>query len=375
MNKAIDIVNWAVPYPANYGGAIDVFYKIKNLHALGYEINLHCFTYGRFTEQEELKKYCKNVYYYPRASFLQSIFSKIPFIVASRANVQLRDRLLQTQNTILLEGAHCTYWLPELLKANKSVIVRTHNLENVYYAALANAEKSWWRQIYYRIEAKRLLNHEAKQLNATSFIHVNQKEQDWFIEKYPNVQHYCVPTFQTFDTVQSKIGVGTYGLFHGNLAVAENNNAAIYLIENVFSKIDYSIIIAGYQPSEILRNEIAKHRNIQLIDTPSPEKMSALIADAQMHILYSEQSTGVKLKVLNALFHGRHVLINKQLAEGNSLGTACIICENAEAYIAQIKSLRKVAFTDELLAERKKVLDSTQSNCVKIKMLLKVLDV
>ena len=46
-NKRLHIVAFDVPFPANYGGAIDVFYKLKALHQLGIRITLHCFEYGR----------------------------------------------------------------------------------------------------------------------------------------------------------------------------------------------------------------------------------------------------------------------------------------------------------------------------------------
>ncbi len=37
--------------------------------------------------------------------------------------------------------------------------------------------------------------------------------------------------------MQCKPGKGNYILYHGNLSVSENYNAALWLIENVFSKI------------------------------------------------------------------------------------------------------------------------------------------
>ena len=47
QNKHLHIISFDVPYPANYGGVIDVFYKIKALHAKCVKIHLHCFEYGR----------------------------------------------------------------------------------------------------------------------------------------------------------------------------------------------------------------------------------------------------------------------------------------------------------------------------------------
>ena len=45
MIKAVNIVSFNIPYPPNYGGVIDVFYKIKALSKEGYEVYLHTFIY------------------------------------------------------------------------------------------------------------------------------------------------------------------------------------------------------------------------------------------------------------------------------------------------------------------------------------------
>ena len=37
-NKTIHIIVFDVPYPSDYGGIIDVFYKLKALHQLGVNI-------------------------------------------------------------------------------------------------------------------------------------------------------------------------------------------------------------------------------------------------------------------------------------------------------------------------------------------------
>ena len=44
--KHLHIVALNIPFPANYGGAIDIYYKVKALHEIGYTIHLHCFEYG-----------------------------------------------------------------------------------------------------------------------------------------------------------------------------------------------------------------------------------------------------------------------------------------------------------------------------------------
>lgn len=61
------IIAFDVPYPPNYGGVVDVYYKLKNLHATGGKIIYHCFYYaGHNPPTELLEQYCDEIYYYPR---------------------------------------------------------------------------------------------------------------------------------------------------------------------------------------------------------------------------------------------------------------------------------------------------------------------
>ena len=77
----LHIISFDVPYPANYGGVIDVFYKMKALHEAGIKIHLHCFEYGR-PAAKELESLCEKVYYYKRNMSKLQLFSKLPFVAA-----------------------------------------------------------------------------------------------------------------------------------------------------------------------------------------------------------------------------------------------------------------------------------------------------
>ena len=75
--KQLHIVSFDVPFPANYGGVIDVFYKIKSMHQERVGVILHCFQYGR-EKSEELESICEKVYYYKRKMNWLGFFSKTP---------------------------------------------------------------------------------------------------------------------------------------------------------------------------------------------------------------------------------------------------------------------------------------------------------
>ena len=57
---------------------IDVFYKIKSLYELGFQITLHCFEYNDREITEELKKYCDQIITYKRNYILKNYFHYAP---------------------------------------------------------------------------------------------------------------------------------------------------------------------------------------------------------------------------------------------------------------------------------------------------------
>ncbi len=101
-----------MPYPVDYGGVFDLFYKLPALKEYGVKIYLHCFEYGR-GKQPELNKYCETVNYYERLKPHRGISSHLPYIVASRRSSQLRENLLHDDYPILMEGIHCTFLLTD----------------------------------------------------------------------------------------------------------------------------------------------------------------------------------------------------------------------------------------------------------------------
>ena len=141
MEKHLHIISFNVPYPADYGGVIDVFYKLPALQALGVKIHLHCFTYGR-AEQPELNTYCESVHYYERNIGHKGISNTMPYIVSSRKNEQLHENLLQDDYPIFMEGVHCTYPLLDDRFKNRKCFVRVHNAEYQYYLDLSRNTSS-----------------------------------------------------------------------------------------------------------------------------------------------------------------------------------------------------------------------------------------
>lgn len=77
MEKHINIIALNIPFPANYGGVIDIYYKLYALSRCGFKIHLHCFEYGR-QHAVELNNLCEEVIYYKREKGISSHFSLLP---------------------------------------------------------------------------------------------------------------------------------------------------------------------------------------------------------------------------------------------------------------------------------------------------------
>ena len=145
--RAIHIVSFDVPFPPDYGGVIDVYYKIKALNDAGIRTHLHCFAYGR-QPKSELAKLCASVNYYPRQTQKSLLFNTLPYIVLSRKSPELKTRLLADEFPILMEGMHTTFLLPDPDLASRTRVVRMHNIEHEYYEHLAQAERNVFKRYY-----------------------------------------------------------------------------------------------------------------------------------------------------------------------------------------------------------------------------------
>lgn len=110
MEKYLNIIAFNIPWPANYGGIIDVYYKIKALHQCGVKIILHCFEYER-AHSPELEAICEKVFYYKRHTGLRTNITLLPYNVYSRKHPELIANLLKNDYPILFEGLHCCYYI------------------------------------------------------------------------------------------------------------------------------------------------------------------------------------------------------------------------------------------------------------------------
>jgi hypothetical protein len=362
MNKVINLVSINIPWPANYGGVIDIYYKIKALHDCGMKVVLHCFEYER-PRAPELEEVCEEVYYYRRRTGVLSNLTYLPYNVYSRKDKRLIDNLLKNDYPIIFEGLHTCYYLNDKRLKHRFKIFRECNIEHDYYREIGRAERSIIKKCFYYIEAVRFKWYQRNVADAELMVAVSQTDTDYLRKEFPNNKVEFVPCFHGNDEVTSIAGQSDFILYHGKLSVKENEKAALYLIENIFCKMSkYRCIIAGMDPSTALLKAASRFGNISVEANPSVERINELISTAQINLLVTFQDTGLKLKLLNSLFTGRHVVVNSMMLAGSGLDDLCRIADTPEKMLTICGELMEKQFSSDVLEERRKLLFPVFSN-------------
>lgn len=306
------------PWPPNYGGVIDVYYRIDALLARGVDVRLHvvAFEDRRDSYPEHWAAAGLEVFFHRRRG-AWSALSRKPYITGSRQVGSLLPNLANGAPVILFEGIHCTGWLGHPRLGALAQWVRVHNVEADYYAQLAAAPTTWLRRLYYREEARRLRAYEGVVLaQADLLLPASAKDEAWCERVNPG-SVFGHRSYVSTATVDVALGRGDYALFHGALHVDDNEAAARSLIRACDTlPVQAQLVIAGRAPSPALRSHIEGYAHVRLVANPSVHEMRQLIRGAQVVLLRAQHGAGYKIKLIESLALGRHVVANEAMYRG-----------------------------------------------------------
>ncbi|MBO5427585.1 MAG: glycosyltransferase [Prevotella sp.] len=361
------------PYPPTYGGAVDMYYKLKALHAAGIRLILHIFLYhGK--EEETLRDIAAEIHYYPRRTGLSRQLSLLPFSVRSRDDRRLLDDLLKDSHPILFEGIQSCFLLAEPQLRERKKIVRMHNVEHEYFRRFAKSCPWGMRRFYYTMEALKLKRFERILAHADRILPITEADTEYYRRRFPENDVRLLNTF--FDTsdppcennrptvkppnrITVKPHNRPYILYHGNLSIIENIKTVRYLLRDIAPQLPSGmrLVIAGRCPSERMMRAVNSTANAEIIHDPSGETMERLLREAHINLLLTFQPTGIKLKLLNALWKGQgHCIVNSDMLHGNSLGTLCHRADTTQDILAAIRRLATVSPSAEELTARRKAM-------------------
>ena len=353
QNNYLHIISFDNPFPPNYGGVIDVFFKIKALHQIGCKVYLHCFTNQIPKESAELDAITEKVYFYKSSSNPLLFLSRIPFSVISRNNRALLQNLNAVKAPILFEGMKTTLLVHKKKLEQSYKILRLHNIEQDYFAGIAKSETAPLRKLMFYLESKKYSSFENTIARFEKVITLSDFENAYINQKFNNASY--IPVFHGNEYVTQLEGKGEFALYHGDLATPDNKEAVRFLI-NVFKEIpDYKLVIASGSGQEFVTPLIAANKNIEFVEFSDFNDLKALLQKAHINISWSFQKSGTKLKLINALFNSRFSIINENIVDDKEISDLCILVTEKNQLIAEINRLKQLPFEDFL--KRKSVLE------------------
>lgn len=368
--SAVDlhIVTFAVPYPPTYGGAIDVWNRLRALHAEGANIHLHCFIYGQHLPQSKLQEVASVVHYYPRSVWPLLFAKGQPFVISSRQDKQLLKRLKELPFPVLFEGMQTTAWIDELPGQKK--LLRAHNVEHLYYQKLSQ-NSGGFRSMIYNRESQCLQEYEcehAKDFDA--IFSISAPDHNWFTSKGANSFH--IPPFHGLNKVEIDQGIGKYVIYQGDLSIEINQRAVVELIRMIPGDFALPMVVAGRAGDQAFESKISSFPNIIREADVSPEKMVSLIRHAQVILVHSLHAEGIKLKIFPALFHGRFIMANGLSATHTPLDEVIQFYE-PDTFFDVLREMNKTPFEEQDLERRKQILASLPDDATKARQILRYL--
>jgi len=352
------VVAFDNPYPPDYGGAMDMFYKLEALAEAGVEIHLHVFAYGR-NDMAPLRRFASRIYTYERRKRWRDWVRRMPFIVATRRPDALLKNLMRDDLPVLFEGIHTTAWAREL--GQRPLFLRAHNVEHAYYRHLAETERRPWKKVFFYSEAKKLAAYERERFGLFRRVFAVHPADGEAVAQAGG-RAVWVPVFHPFREVTAPADTEPFVLFHGNLSVPDNERAVIFLWRRVMKGLPYRFVAAGKNPPPHLRR-MAEREGFEVAANPSEEQMRRLIRRARVQLMWTFGRTGMKLKLLHGLFAGNHIVANPLMTEGTGTEELVHVAANADVMRERVRELMRIpALSAGEIRKRREVLAELYDN-------------
>lgn len=363
MSRYLHIVCLDSPCPADCGDAIDMMNRIKAFHKQGIKIHLHYFKVSEKCNSLELNKYCETVQSYERKDALECLSLNAPYFVNCRCNDNLVENINKDRHPVLLEGLHTTGIISHINQDDRKICVRMHNEASVHYREMARCTLNPAKKTFYLAESLLTKKYTSTLPDECLYACVSDEDRECFANLgFSNVQ--TIPIFPSWQTVDCPTGIGSLCLFHGNLSNPDTEKAALWLLSNVFNIVRIPFVIAGKNPPKSIQKAAGLCQNTCLVSNPCETEMEDLVQKAHINILpgFNKNITGVRIKLLHALYKGRHCVTTPAMVEGTGLKDACHIGTTANAVASIISQLYYLPFEEEEVKLRKRLLEDTYNN-------------
>ncbi|KFF22460.1 hypothetical protein [Chryseobacterium sp. JM1] len=369
--KELHLISFNYPYPPSYGGIIDVYYKIKALSDTGIKIHLHCFVDKiPGTIDQEIKSITENVFFYRKKKNPLQYFSAVPFAASIRTSDALFKNLMSVQAPILFEGLQTTHIIRKLKDKDYNLYLRLHNNETEYYKGLSSSEKNVFKKLIYKIESLKYADYQKRTLKEFKGVFCLSEKEFNEVDAYSKNAH-LIHIFHGNGSVKYLDKKGDYFLFHGDLSISDNRKALEETISMFKNLPQHQLVVASDRAGEDLKKKISDIGNISLVPIETTENLHHLFENAHANILLSYQNSGTKVKLFNALYNSRFVIINENITDDSALMDLCHFGSGSDGIRQHIIEIAAKDYDEN--DERRKVLEKNYSDDAKAEEMVKII--
>jgi glycosyltransferase involved in cell wall biosynthesis len=349
------------PYPADHGGRVDTWGRIKVLAELGWKI--HLVVCGKEMPSEvEMKvvyRYVEDIKLCERGRKLVDLLHVNPMQVQSRNELRVVN-IDEDYDYVLLEGDYVYPILNNPHINHDNVILRVHNDEEVYFNALARSTKNRLHKLYYHMESIKFKALQKRMLQKVDkYLFISNKEFETFQNLHPAAQSLFLPPPVTRDTFLTSKFQNKHVIFIGSLFMPNNREAIEWYLTHIhplmLKESDYKFIVAGNSRKQSLSwLESYDMTNVVVHDTP--ESLDDIYASGYLFVNPMRNGAGVKLKTIEAIQNGLPVISTSIGYEGTGLvhNKHIMVADKPEEFYRCMKQLI------DNPAEAKALLESSQ---------------
>jgi glycosyltransferase involved in cell wall biosynthesis len=307
------IVSPYFPYPTNFGGAFDIYYKILELHKNNYEITL-VVTVNSSVESEyiaKLESIVSKLIIISRIRNIFSFFQLLPYQVSSRKGLK-KINFDENFEFAIIESEYVGIILKNK-KINKiPYILRLHNNESKYYWELFKSEKKILTSLYYALESLLFYFYSKKIIrHALKVCCVSSSEAEKISSLFPTKNIKFTPAILDIGQIKSYHNAEKRNvLYVGSLFTPNNIESIHWYINNVH---EFLKDIDGYHFIVIGSTKNANNKK-WLLDLEKNDKNLSVYFDvdnldnyymhASVFVNPVLNGAGVKIKNLNSISKG-----------------------------------------------------------------------
>ncbi|MCU6707969.1 glycosyltransferase family 4 protein [Paenibacillus sp. J5C_2022] len=334
------------PYPADHGGRVDTWGRIKALAELGWRIDLAvCAKQApSAADREAASVYVNRILFRERTGRLADLLHRLPMQVQSRVGLRQME-LDGGYDYVLLEGDYVYPILEHPAISPASAILRVHNDEAAYFKALARSAGNPAHKLYYYMESLKFAGlQERMRRKVDKYLFISSKEYDRFRERDPGAISRFLPPPITREVFKPGTLHRGHVVFIGSLFMPNNREAIHWYLTHVHPKLrgepGYRFIVAGNTRGRGLDwLKGADLRDVEVHDTP--ESLDGIYGQGYLFVNPMRNGAGVKLKTIEAIQNGLPVVSTSVGCEGTGLvdGEHILVADSPEAFCDRIRLL------------------------------------